>query len=59
QKFGYRVQEIPVIWVHKEDSRVNPLSAPLQMMGELLTVRLNDMRGLYDEENSEEQKRES
>jgi hypothetical protein len=31
---------------------VNPLSAPIQMMGELLEVRLNDIRGLYDE-NSE------
>lgn len=55
QKFGYRVQEIPVVWVHKDDSRVNPLSAPLQMMSELITVRLNDMRGVYDEESNDEE----
>jgi len=55
QKFGYRVQEIPVIWVHKDDSRVNPLSAPFQMLSELVTVRLNDMRGMYDEESTEDE----
>ena len=50
RKFGYRVSEIPVTWVHKDDSRVNPFSAPIQMLGELLQVRLNDLRGTYDEE---------
>ncbi|HEX8833947.1 MAG TPA: dolichyl-phosphate beta-glucosyltransferase [Abditibacteriaceae bacterium] len=48
-KFGYRVKEMPVTWQHRDDSRVSPLLAPFQMMGELLQVRLNDMRGLYDE----------
>lgn len=49
QKFGYRVQEIPVRWEHRDDSRVSPLTAPFAMMRELFTVRLNDMRGLYEE----------
>jgi dolichyl-phosphate beta-glucosyltransferase len=49
QKYGYRVREIPVTWEHRDDSRVNPLVAPLQMIQELLQVRLNDARGLYDE----------
>ncbi len=46
---GLRVREVAVTWHHAEDSRVNPLVAPLQMMRELLQVRLNDVRGLYDE----------
>ncbi len=46
---GLRVREIPVTWHHAEDSRVNPLVAPLQMMRELMQVRLNDLRGLYKE----------
>jgi len=48
-KFGYRVKEIGVTWQHRDDSRVNPLSAPLQMMRELIQVRVNDIRGLYSE----------
>ena len=48
QKFGYKIEEVPVTWIHKDDSRVNPLRAPFQMMGELLEVRLNDIRGRYD-----------
>jgi dolichyl-phosphate beta-glucosyltransferase len=50
QKFKYRVREIPVTWEHRDDSRVSPLSAPFQMLSELLQVRLNDIRGLYDED---------
>lgn len=49
-KFGYRVQEIGVIWRHRDESRVNPLLAPLSMMSELLQVRANDLRGAYDED---------
>lgn len=48
-KMRLRVREIPVTWRHAEESRVNPLTAPLQMMRELATVRLNDARGLYNE----------
>jgi dolichyl-phosphate beta-glucosyltransferase len=50
QKFKYRVREVPVTWEHRDDSRVSPLSAPFQMLSELLQVRLNDIRGLYDED---------
>ena len=48
-KFDYRTREIGVIWRHRDESRVNPITAPLSMMSELLQVRLNDMRGEYDE----------
>ena len=51
-KFGYRVRELPVTWRHKDDSRVSPLAAPFQMTSELLQVRLNDLRGLYDEDSA-------
>ena len=54
RKLGYRVREVPVTWRHRDDSRVSPLIAPIQMLGELLQVRLNDMRGAYDEEAAKE-----
>lgn len=47
RKYGLRISEIPVTWRHQEDSRVSPLVAPLQMMGELFRVRRNNRRGLY------------
>ena len=49
-KFGYTIREIPVTWRHCDNSRVNPLTAPLSMMRELLEVRWNDARGLYDDQ---------
>ena len=49
QKFGYRINEIPVRWEHRDESRVNPMTAPIQMMRELFAVRLNDVRGCYEE----------
>jgi dolichyl-phosphate beta-glucosyltransferase len=53
RKCGYRVEEIGVIWRHMDDSRVNPLLAPLARLREVIEVRLNDVRGLYDEELNE------
>lgn len=49
-KFSYRTREIPVTWRHRDNSRVNPLTAPAAMIRELLQIRWNDARGLYDDE---------
>ena len=49
-KYGYRTREIPVTWRHRDNSRVNPLTAPIAMLRELLEIRWNDARGLYDED---------
>ena len=54
RKFGYRIREIPVTWHHCDNSRVNPMTAPFSMFRELLEVRWNDVRGLYDEALPEE-----
>jgi len=49
QKFGYKIREVPVTWRHVDNSRVNPISAPISMIRELFEVRWNDLRGLYEE----------
>lgn len=49
KKFGMRVREVPVTWRHRDDSRVSPLVAPFQMIGELFRVRSNDLHRLYEE----------
>lgn len=48
QKLKYRVVEVPVEWQHYDNSRVNPLVAPFSMISELIQVRLNDIRGSYE-----------
>ena len=47
RKWQYRVLEVGVTWQHREQSRVNPLVAPIQMLREIVQVRKNDRRGLY------------
>ncbi len=49
-KFGYKIRELPVTWRHCDNSRVNPMTAPIAMLRELFEIRWNDARGLYDEE---------
>lgn len=49
RKLGYGVCEVPVTWEHRDDSRVSPLLSPFQMVRELVTVRVNDKKGLYKE----------
>jgi dolichyl-phosphate beta-glucosyltransferase len=49
QKRGYRIVEVPINWYYMSNSRVSPVSDSLRMFREILQVRLNDWRGLYDE----------
>ncbi len=44
---GYRVKEVPVTWVYAASSRVDPLKDTLRMIGDVLRVRLNGLRGRY------------
>jgi dolichyl-phosphate beta-glucosyltransferase len=49
QKRGYRIIEVPINWYYMRNSRVSPISDSVRMVREILQVRLNDWRGLYDE----------
>jgi dolichyl-phosphate beta-glucosyltransferase len=46
-RFGYRVAEIPVPWFNSLPSRVDPLRHSLEMLRDLLRIRLFDLRGAY------------
>jgi dolichyl-phosphate beta-glucosyltransferase len=48
-KYGYRVVEVPVTWADSPNSTVNPLRDGLRMFANLLEIRLNDLRGFYQE----------
>jgi len=48
-KFKLRSVEVPVEWAHDHRSRINPLRDGLNMGLEMLKVRWDDMRGLYEQ----------
>lgn len=47
RRMGYRVKEAPITWLNDPDSRVSA-GAYLQVLGEVLRIRRNLWRGVYD-----------
>jgi dolichyl-phosphate beta-glucosyltransferase len=48
QKAGYVIQEFPVTWINSPDSRVHVIADSARMLFDLWRIRLNDWRGLYE-----------
>jgi dolichyl-phosphate beta-glucosyltransferase len=48
RKFGLRVDEVPVLWGHKDGTRINPLTDGMRMFQEMLRIRGYDLMGNYD-----------
>ena len=48
RKGGYGIREVPVTWVYRASSRVDPLRDTIRMFVDVLRVRLNDLRGKYE-----------
>ena len=47
RRLGYRVVEVPVIWVNDPSSRVNPVTDSFRMLVDLARLRYHDLRGAY------------
>jgi dolichyl-phosphate beta-glucosyltransferase len=47
KKLGYRIKEVPVEWDYQRSRRVNLLKDSLRGLGDLLRIRLADLRGAY------------
>ncbi|MBE9532002.1 MAG: glycosyltransferase family 2 protein, partial [Proteobacteria bacterium] len=47
KKHGFKIKEVPVTWVNRFESRVNPILHPIQMLGELVLIRFRDFIGAY------------
>jgi dolichyl-phosphate beta-glucosyltransferase len=45
---GYRVVEIPIDWYYRRESKVSAVRDALRMTGDILRIRANGRRGLYD-----------
>jgi dolichyl-phosphate beta-glucosyltransferase len=48
-KAGYRVAEVPVQWYYGANTKVSALRDSVRMFKDVLQVRLNDWRGLYND----------
>ncbi|WP_371879061.1 glycosyltransferase [Candidatus Chloroploca mongolica] len=47
RKMGYRIAEVPVRWHYGTETKVNPLRDSWRNLRDVVTVRLNDLRGRY------------
>jgi dolichyl-phosphate beta-glucosyltransferase len=48
QKQGWRLLETPVRWNHVDGSKINPIGASIEMLFEVISIRVNDLTGKYD-----------
>jgi dolichyl-phosphate beta-glucosyltransferase len=48
RKFGFRVEEVPVLWGHSGDTRIHPVVDGARMFWEMLRIRGYDLTGKYD-----------
>ena len=49
QKLGYQLIEVPVTWEYREATRVSPVRDSIRNFGDVVRVRVNDLRGVYDQ----------
>ena len=47
RKLGYAVKEVPVRWINSKASKVHPVLDSVQMLLDLLRIRLYDILGFY------------
>jgi dolichyl-phosphate beta-glucosyltransferase len=48
RKYGYQIIEVPIDWYYMERSQVHPIKDTVGMFREVLKIRRNARRGLYD-----------
>lgn len=48
QKRGHKIIAVPITWYYKEHSKIKPFSDGLKMLRDVLTIRMQSMRGIYD-----------
>lgn len=48
RKRGYKIIEVPIDWYYQSESRVHPILDPLRMLRDILVIRTNWRRGLYN-----------
>ncbi|MFQ5855595.1 MAG: dolichyl-phosphate beta-glucosyltransferase [Anaerolineae bacterium] len=49
QRLGYRIREVPVEWYYSNETKVNPLRDSWRNLRDVLAVRWNALRGVYND----------
>lgn len=44
---GYQIEEIPVHWYYRSESKVNPVKDAMRLIVDILQIRANARRGMY------------
>ena len=45
---GYCIVEVPIQWYYRQNSRISPLKDAIEMVREVLRIRMNGWQGQYD-----------
>ncbi len=48
QKRNYHIVSVPITWYYKAHSKIKPFSDSFKMLRDVIRIRLQSMRGLYD-----------
>jgi glycosyltransferase involved in cell wall biosynthesis len=48
EKLGYKIKEVPVNWFYVESRRVSPIMDSIEGIEDLTRIRVNDLRGKYN-----------
>jgi dolichyl-phosphate beta-glucosyltransferase len=51
KKLGYKIKEVPVIWIDKQGSTVNPIKDSIKMLIDLFRIKYNYFSGKYKDIN--------
>jgi len=47
KKMKCRIKEAPVTWVGRKESKLYPLKDPIRMLGDIIKIKVNDLKGKY------------
>lgn len=48
EKMGYKIKEVPVRWLYVESRRVSAVRDSIEGVKELVSIRMNSIKGIYD-----------
>ncbi len=48
KKYNFKIQEMPVEWINRKDTRVKIVSVVFETLRDLLKIRINDLIGVYE-----------
>jgi dolichyl-phosphate beta-glucosyltransferase len=52
RQLGYKIVELPIHWYYNPHSKINVVRDSLKMGVDLLTIRVNNLRGVYNHPNA-------